>query len=442
MSTQRNLPVVAVVGRANVGKSSMCNRILGFKEAIVANEAGTTRDSVFRITTALDKPFWLVDTAGLKTAEDDFEATIQEQITEAAAAADVIVVVVAANSIISDEDRRVAKQALKSKKPVVLAVNKIDTTKHQLEPGFERLGIKDIVAISSTQGFGFEELLKRITSTLPKKQLKADDNELTIALLGRPNVGKSHLFNTLAKKQQAVVANVAGTTRDTNRADIRVHNQTIHLLDTAGIRRSGKIEVGIEKFSVLRSLQAIEEADICFLLLDAHEPVTKLDQKIAGMVKEANKGLVLVVSKWDSVEKDSWTHDTMAAEIRPHYQFVHWAPVIFTSAVSGQNVSKLPEIAQSIQARRRQTIKTSVLNNFLQDCVHAHPPAGLKNRHPKLNYIVQTDDNPASFTMYGSHLQFLHWSYKRYLDRSLRQKFDFDGTPIPLYYRDKRAEAR
>jgi len=299
----KKLPVVAIVGRANVGKSSIFNRALERQEAIVAREAGTTRDAVYRTIEYGKHHFWLVDTAGLKDPEDEFEATIQDQIEEAADAADLIIVVVEAHTAINEDDRRVAKKALRSKKPVILVTNKADqVAKHGTDTPWERLGIKTIVATSASQNQGIHEMLTAITQQIPAKQALPEDDVLRIALLGRPNVGKSQLFNSLAKKQQAIVANVAGTTRDINRVRIRFEGQEIELLDTAGIRKSGKIERGIEKFSVLRSLQAIEESDICLLLMDVAEHSTALDQKITGLIKEAGKGLIIVVNKWDKLK--------------------------------------------------------------------------------------------------------------------------------------------
>lgn len=262
---------------------------------------------------------------------------------------------------------------------------------------------------------------------------------LRIALIGRPNVGKSHLFNTLAGKQQAIVANIAGTTRDVNRVRLRYDRRDIELLDTAGMRKPGKQEVGIEKFSVLRTLQAIEQADICFLLMDVNELNTQLDQRLAGIIDEAGKGMVIVVSKWDSVEeKDAYTRDALAPQIARTFKFTPWAPLIFTSSVTGQNVTKLFDLALDIDARRKQKTKTRVLNDLLQKAVMAHPPAGLKNTHPKLRYIVQTDTNPPWFVIHGSNLKFVHWSYKRYLERLLRETYNYAGTPIKFSFIDEK----
>jgi GTP-binding protein len=435
----KKLPIVAIVGRANVGKSSLFNAILERREAIVAKEAGTTRDSITAKASWKDQDFWLVDTAGMKDAEDEFEFTIQEQILQATDSADIIWVVVEANIPITEEDRRVAKMALKSRKPVFLVVNKVDRAKHVDLALFQRLGIKTIIFTSTTQNQGIGELLDKLVKEIPEATLEEDDNRLRIALVGRPNVGKSYLFNTLAKKQQAIVADVAGTTRDINRAVIRVENREIELMDTAGIRRPGKIGQGIEHFSVIRALSAIEQSDVCVLLMDANELNTQLDQKIAGMVKEAGKGLILVVSKWDAVEgKDAFTRDALAPQIANTYDFVPWAPLVFTSAVTGKNVTNIFELAIDIVHRRGRRIPTSELNRWLRQAVDKHPPAGLKNRAPKLNYMTQEDDNPIpAFKVFGSATSFLHWSYKRYLERQLRERYNYEGTPVQLWFIEK-----
>lgn len=433
------LPTVAIIGQANVGKSSLFNRMVRAQQAIVAREAGTTRDNVLGRVTYQDHQFWLVDTAGLKDATDDFEASIQEQITEAADTADVILVVVDTTQYPSDQDRYVAKKALRSKKPVILITNKADLKESIRDDEFKRLGIKTIVRTSAEHNSGITDVLNQVITHIPALSEWEPDEVLRVALIGRPNVGKSYLFNTLAGKQQAIVANIAGTTRDVNRISIKFKTRDIELLDTAGMRKPGKQEVGIEKFSVLRTLQAIEQADICFLLMDANELNTQLDQRLAGIIDEAGKGMAIVVSKWDSVEgKDAFTRDDIAPKIARSFKFTPWAPLIFTSSVTGQNVTKLFDLALDIDERRKQETKTRVLNDLLQRAVQAHPPSGLKNTHPKLRYIVQTDTTPPWFVIHGSNLKFVHWSYKRYFEKLLRETYNYAGTPIKFSFIDEK----
>ncbi len=440
------LPIVAIIGRANAGKSSLFNRLVKQQQAIVAREAGTTRDNVIgkvayqrRSAGGGEGEFMLIDTAGLKTAEDDFEAGIQDQIEDAATAADVILVVVDSTNYPGDEERMVAKKALKSKKPVILITNKADLKESLPDDEFRRLGVKDIIRTSAEHNSGLSDLLDRIAELVPEAHDTEPDDVLRIALIGRPNTGKSSLFNTLAGKQQAIVANLAGTTRDLNRVNVAFKGQAIELIDTAGVRRQGKQERGIEKFSVLRTMQAVQESDICLLLMDVNELNVQLDQRLAGIIAEEGKGLVLVVSKWDIAEdKDAFTRDEIAPKIQHNFDFVPWAPLIFTSSTTGQNVTKLFDLAMQIMARRAQKTSTRTLNDMLQGAVTAHPVAGLKNTHPKLRYIVQTDDNPPWFVIYGSNLKFLHWSYKRYLERNLREAYDYTGTPVKFSFRDEK----
>lgn len=434
----KSAPIVAIVGRANVGKSSLFNAIIGRRESIIAKEAGTTRDSITARASFEGRDFWLVDTAGMKSAEDDFELSIQEQITEAAASASLILVVVEADVPITHEDRRIATLALKSEKPVMLIVNKIDKNQQATLDEWMKLGIKRVMATSTTQKKGIEELASAITSNLPPAKIRVDESRIRVSILGRPNVGKSSLFNALANKQQAIVSERAGTTRDINRLSVRYHDKEIELMDTAGIRRSGKIERGVEHFSVLRSLAAIEQSDISLLVMDVNELNTQLDQKIAGLIKEAGRGLIIAVSKWDLADKDGFTRDHLAAQITSEFAFVPWAPLMFTSAETGQNVTKIFELALEISENRSLKFKTTELNKWLQTAIRQHPPAGLKGRIPKLNYMVQEEDiDLPSFKIFGAHTKFLHWSYKRYLERSFREKWPLAGTPLKFWFIEK-----
>ncbi|MBQ3409762.1 ribosome biogenesis GTPase Der [Candidatus Saccharibacteria bacterium] len=463
----KNLPIVALIGQTNAGKSSLLNRLAHKNIAIVAREEGTTRDNVIA---TIDNQFILIDTAGLKDPTDDFEASIQGQIDDAVSTADLILVTLDSTKYPDDRDKKIAKQALKSKKPVFLVLNKSDLGDSLEDAEFLRLGIKptETFRTSATTGAGVRELLGglrrnfagaafedrvrptgstraksarndrplgRGTKYGPDERVKKGATEnsiLKLALIGRPNVGKSSLFNSLAKKQQALVSSRQGTTRDINRVQIKYKGKSLEILDTAGLRKPGKREVGIEKFSAIRTLAAIEEADICALLIDATEPHSKLDQSLAGQIVDAGKGIVVVLTKSDLVENT----DEILDKLERDYDFLPYAPVLITSSTTGENVTKLYELATEINETRHQQIKTSDLNKILQDAIINHPPAGLKNTHPKPKYIVQTDICPPWFVVHGRELELLHWSYKRYLEHKIREQYPFVGTPIKFSFRN------
>ncbi|MCY4089138.1 MAG: ribosome biogenesis GTPase Der [Candidatus Saccharibacteria bacterium] len=434
----KSLPTIALVGLTNVGKSSVFNLLLKTRRNIVAREAGTTRDSIRELVEiAPDKYAWLIDTAGLKDPEDNFEATIQAQINLAIQTADVICLLVEANRILNQQDRWLAKVALKSKKTTILIINKWDLNWQARADQFSKLGIKDIFFLSTTTKQGTDKLLTFFDQLLDKIKPKIAPQPIRLALLGRPNVGKSALFNCLAKKQQALVSERAGTTRDLNRQQVRFNQQTLELLDTAGIRRAGKIQVGVEKFSVGRTLMAITESDICLLLVDVNDLAVATDQKIAGMVKETGKGLIIVISKWDTLDKNRTDTESIKNKVRQEFDFVPWASLIFTSAITGQNVTKIFELSLNIYERRQQNIPTPQLNRCLQKAINSHPPAGLKSTQPKLNYAVQIDNNPPTFQFFGSSTKYIHWSYKRFLERKIREEFDYQGSGLILAFKEK-----
>lgn len=467
--SMKKLPIVALIGQTNAGKSSLLNRLAHKNIAIVAREEGTTRDNVMA---RIDDRFLLIDTAGLKDPNDDFEAGIQDQIADAIDAADLILLTLDSSKYPDDKDKNIAKSALKSKKPVLLLLNKSDLGDSLPESEFLRLGIKptETFRISATTDQGIKDLKNAIFSKLSQgegaSERHASENAserirshgederqtpvttgrldaprgsdlrntppLKIALIGRPNVGKSSLFNSLGQKQQALVSSRQGTTRDVNRVEVRYHNRTLEILDTAGLRKPGKREVGIEKFSALRTLAAIEEADICALLVDATEPHSKLDQSLAGQIVDAGKGIIVVLTKADLVEDT----DHILDELERDFNFLPYAPVLITSSETGQNVTKLFELATEIDVTRHLELKTSELNKILSEAIVEHIPAGLKNTRPKLKYIVQTDTCPPWFVVHGRDLGLLHWSYKRFLERKIREKYPFVGTPIFFSFRN------
>ncbi|MCR5700475.1 MAG: 50S ribosome-binding GTPase [Candidatus Saccharibacteria bacterium] len=479
------LPIVALIGQTNAGKSSLLNRLARKNIAIVAREEGTTRDNVMA---TIDDSFILIDTAGLKDPTDDFEASIQDQIADAIDAADVILVTLDSAKYFDHKDAKIAKSALRSGKPVYLVLNKCDLGSSLPITEFRALGIapENIYYTSATTGQGTTDLKRSLESIFsgdgslrpvvtgeapslsavayesPRK--KDSKTSLKIALIGRPNVGKSSLFNSLGKKQQAIVSSRQGTTRDINRVQIKYKGRDLEILDTAGLRRPGKREVGIEKFSAIRTLAAIEEADICALLVDGTEPHAKLDQTLAGQIIEAGKGIIVVVTKTDLVQAklDQFAEEKSAREeeldedgrkpeltipqpkdidgilddLERDFNFLPYAPVLLTSSETGKNVTKLFELALEIDENRHTEVKTSELNKILNDAIASHIPAGLKNTRPKPKYIVQTDVCPPWFVVHGHNLELLHWSWKRFLERKIREKYPFVGTPIMFSFRN------
>ncbi len=488
----KNLPIVALIGQTNAGKSSLLNRMAHKNIAIVAREEGTTRDNV---VTRIDEEFVLVDTAGLKDPSDDFEASIQDQIADAIESADVILVTLDSAKYFDHRDAKIAKNALRSGKPVLLVLNKCDLAESLPIEEFRALGIapEQTYYVSATTGQGIKRLKDRVltelafssaglgfsstsyagapgepsfqdeplgrvrnirvenpnqTIMLQKKQVQSD-SLLKIALIGRPNVGKSSLFNALGKKQQAIVSSRQGTTRDVNRVQIKYKGRELEILDTAGLRKPGKREVGIEKFSAIRTLAAIEESDICCLLIDSTEPHSKLDQSLAGQIVEAGKGIIMVVTKSDLLENAEPTNyfgeenvgnrtaaDFLIDALEKDFDFLPYAPVILTSSETGSNVTQLFELALQIDEARHTEVKTSELNKILSDAIVSHTPAGLKNTKPKPKYIVQTDTCPPWFVVHGHDLELLHWSWKRFLERKIREKYPFIGTPIMFSWRN------
>ena len=435
----KNLPIVALIGQTNAGKSSILNRMAHKNIAIVAREEGTTRDNVMA---NIDNRFILIDTAGLKDPTDDFEASIQEQINDAIDTADVILVTLDSTKYFDHKDARIAKDALRSKKTVYLVLNKCDLGESLGINEFRALGIapENIFYVSATTGEGINKLL----AALPSERIQEEKSDkIKLALIGRPNVGKSSLFNTLGKKQQAIVSSRQGTTRDVNRVNVKYKGKEIEILDTAGLRKPGNI----------RTLAAIEEADICALLVDATEAHSKLDQSLAGQIIEAGKGIIIVVTKSDLLENATPTNyfgdeniknrtaaDFLIDGLEKDFNFLPYAPVVLTSSETGENVTQLFELALQVTESRKTEIKTSDLNKILNEAILEHAPAGLKNTRPKPKYIVQTDTCPPWFVVHGHDLGLLHWSWKRFLERKIREKYPFIGTPIMFSFRNDKSD--
>lgn len=436
---KKSLARVVIIGQPNVGKSTLFNRLAGSKQAIISDVANTTRDLVHSSVKWRGKQFELVDTAGLNKSKDPLIKEAMELIDQAIDTAEVIIMVVDGTAPLGEFDRVLSRKILKSKKPVILAVNKADQLKRlQSLDYFARLGIKQVQPIAAISGLGSGDLLDAVTDHLPKPANIKAEAKLKVAILGRPNVGKSSLLNRLSGHQVAITSEVAGTTRDINRADVRYNGRLIEFADTAGLRRPGKIGCDIEYFSSLRTKKAIADSDICLLLIDATELIAAQDQKIAGLVKDAGKGLVLVVSKWDAVsKKDDKTMASYSRRITHHYQFVWWAPLIFTSAATGQNTSDLLKIIMTVSTNRRGHIPTTTLNGIITEATAQQAPAGLKSKRPKIKYATQTGTEPPHFVLFSSYPEQIHFSYLRYIENKLRNSYEFTGTPITIERKNK-----
>lgn len=443
-------PIVAIVGRPNVGKSTLFNKLVGERRAIIAEEAGTTRDRQYGETEWNGRIFTIIDTAGLLVGDDDPDLPLLEIIKRthqqaqlAIDEADVIVFLVDSKDGLIAADEEVGEMLRRSNKPVVLGVNKAETEeRRQNSVEFYNLGLDEPIPFSAYHGTGTGELLDAITALLPSGEEEDDDDDsLKIAIVGRPNVGKSSLLNKLVGEERVVVSAIPGTTRDSIDTKVRFADRDITLIDTAGIRRRGSIDQGIERYSVLRSLRAIERCDIALLLVDAEEGPTAQDTHVAGMILEANKGLAIIVNKWDTIDKEVFTFEAASKTIQEVFHFAPYAPLLFISALTGQRVSKVLELALTIESERNKRISTSDINNLLREAVRVHPPTSMhKGVHLRLFYATQAQVAPPVFLFFSNAPEQVHFGYKRYLENRIREQYGFIGSPIVLVFKSRDEE--
>ena len=441
-------PIVALVGRPNVGKSTLFNRLIGERRAIVEDIPGTTRDRLYGDTEWNGRVFTVVDTAGLLLDEDDLTPgtpqleiarRVREQAEIAIEEADAIIFIVDSREGLTAADAAVAEVLRRASKPVVLAANKADNRERALDAvEFYALNLGEPIPMSAYHGIGVGDVLDRVTDVLPIIEAEEDEAAVKIAIVGRPNVGKSSLLNRLIGQERSVVSDVPGTTRDSIDTPVEIDGIKALLIDTAGIRRRGKIERGLERYSVMRALRAIERSDVALLLIDATEGVTAQDTHIAGMILESLKGVAILVNKWDLVVKDNTTFDAFSRHVREAFKFMSYAPLLFISAKTGQRVDKVLPLALEIARNRQRRIPTSELNMLLRRATYEHPPTAVhKGAHLRIYYATQPQVAPPVFLFFANQAEQVHWGYARYLENRIRDRYDFTGTPIKIVFRSR-----
>ena len=434
-------PTVAIVGRPNVGKSTFFNYIVGKRISIVEDTPGVTRDRVYADTNWRGRNFTLVDTGGIEPESDDvILSQMREQANLAISMADVIVFVTDIKQGITPADEDIALMLRKSKKPIILVCNKADTYGKVPDEIYEfyNLGIGEPYRVSSVNAIGIGDVLDAICDKLPPKSEDEDETDvIKVAVIGKPNVGKSSLVNKILGENRVIVSNIAGTTRDAIDSEFENEFGKYVFIDTAGIRKKSKVDERLEKFSVMRSLLAIERADVCLLMIDANEGVTEQDTKIAGEAHEAGKGVIIVVNKWDEYEKDNGTVEKYKKEVYNKLAYLSYAPIIFISAKTGQRVNKLFEMINSVASQNAMRVSTSVLNQVLNEAIAIVQPPTDKGRRLRIFYMTQATTKPPTFVVFVNDKQLFHFSYERYLVNQIRKEFGLTGTPVRIIVRER-----
>ena len=434
-------PLVAIVGRPNVGKSMLFNRLVGKRLSIVEDTPGVTRDRLYAECEWCGRTFDMVDTGGIEPSTDsEILLFMREQAQIAIDAADVIVLVTDIRTGVTAADKDVANMLLRSRKPVVLAVNKADSTGPE-DPAvyeFYELGLGDPIAVSAVHGHGTGELLDACLAHFPpQEEEEEEDDSIKVAVIGKPNVGKSSLINRILGEKRVIVSNVAGTTRDAVDTPFENDKGKYVFIDTAGIRRKSKVDERVEKFSVMRAQLAIERADVCVIMIDARDGVTDQDTKIAGLAHEAGKASIIVVNKWDLVEKETGTMEKMRKDIMRDLSFMSYAPVLFISAATGQRTDRLFELINYVNDQSSLRISTGMLNDVLADAQARVQPPTDKGRRLKIYYMTQTGVKPPNFVIFCNSRELFHFSYQRYIENQIRSVFGLEGTPVRIVIRQK-----
>ena len=431
------MQTVCLVGKPNVGKSSIFNRLIKENKSIIMDIPGVTRDRIYGKVEYNNKRFHLIDTGGISFGDDDFQKDILAQATLAIDEADLVLFVVDGIEEIDASDRKVAEILHRSSKPVIVVVNKLDNDKRKDNLyNFYELGFSELVAVSASHNIGINELLNTITKDLPEEDI-IDDDTIKFSIIGRPNVGKSSLINALLNEDRAIVSDIAGTTRDAIDTKFKYNHEDITVIDTAGMRKKGKIYESVEKYSLIRSLKAIDRSDVCVLVIDASTGIIEHDKHIASYALDAGKGIVICVNKWDTINNPDSDIKHWKEEIKNEFQFIPYAHVVFLSAKTKKRVSTLmPEVINAYNNNRKE-VKTSLLNNIIMEAVSLHEPPSYKGKRLKIYFVSQTGNCPPKFTFSVNNKGLVHFSYERYLENQIRNNIDFDGTPIILQFKNK-----
>lgn len=433
-------PVVAIVGRPNVGKSTIFNRLAGERISIVEDTPGVTRDRIYARTEWLGHPFNLIDTGGIDIGDEPFLTQITEQAEIAIEEADVIIFVVSVKEGVTDADEKVARILYRTDKPVVLAVNKVDNPELRADIyDFYSLGFGEPIPVAGTHGIGTGDLLDKIIKEFPKDATNEEDDSIKFSFIGRPNIGKSSLVNAILGENRVIVSNIEGTTRDAIDTRFETEDGTKYtMIDTAGIRKKGKVYENTEKYSVLRAMRAIDRSDVVCVVLNAEEGIREQDKHVAGYAHEAGRAIVIVVNKWDTLKKDNKTMSDFENLIRQEFQYLSYAPIVFVSAKTKQRLDKLPELIKRVNDNHEQRISSAVLNDVVMDAIAHNPTPTDNGKRLRIYYATQVAIKPPTFVIFVNDPELMHFSYERFLENQIREAFDFEGTPIHIIERRRK----
>ncbi|CAI2678531.1 GTPase Der [Apilactobacillus kunkeei] len=434
-----SLPTVAIVGKPNVGKSTIFNRIAGERISIVEDTPGVTRDRIYSHGEWLGHEFSMIDTGGIEIGDQPFVKQITAQAEIAIDEADVIIFMVNGKEGITNADDNIARILYRTNKPIVLAVNKVDNFESRANIyDFYSLGFGDPYPISGAHGLGLGDLLDEVIKNFDEKTEEENEDNIKFSLIGRPNVGKSSLVNAILGEDRVIVSNVAGTTRDAINTEFEQDGQEFTMVDTAGLRKRGKVYENTERYSVMRAMKAIDNSDVALIVLNAEEGIREQDKRIAGYAHEGGKGVIIIVNKWDTLKKTSKTQQEFEAGIRSQFQYLSYAPILFVSAKTKQRLSQIPDLIKRVYDNHAKRISSSMLNDVLMDAIAMTPTPSINGRKLRIYYATQVTSEPPTIVIFVNDEELMHFSYRRYIENQIREHFDFSGTPIKIISRKRK----